>query len=224
MNLRAVRSTLRRAAVTALVAVFAAGCGGAPIGAVVGSGRVSLRAPGADAANLPPGATPFGNGASLTARDGPATVRIAVGAALTEASAATGVAPRGTLDVTLADGAAFRRRQGTVFDLLDGSLDIAAGPLARRVVVFCGDVFLELHETADANGKGVRLHAAAGDGTLTVRVEHGEVLLHAPVATPRDLHYVKLTSGESATARAGERPEKDAAGSPPDPRSPDGGE
>ena len=69
--------------------------------------------------------------------------------------------------------------------------------MTSRIVVFRGTTFLEI-PTKNADGIDVRL-TADGDA-LTVEVTKGEVLVHATGATQKELHYVTLGPGESATA------------------------
>ena len=112
----------------------------------------------------------------------------------------------------LSDGAELRRRRGSLFELVSGSAEVRSGPLATRLVIFHGPVFVEVHEGQDENTAGVTLNLRVDGEALTVEVVKGAVQLATPVATPKDLQQVKLAEGESATAKPGEKPTKAAAG------------
>lgn len=207
-----VRSAVLRG-LPALLCVLACACGGAPPGAVVAAesgGGVFVTPKGGTPAPAQPGPVAFGDGDTLEARDGAAPVKVAVGLELDRHATYTERPARGTMNVVLEPGARLRRREGTVFDLLSGGFEARVGPPLRRVVVFHGDVFLEVHQDADANVNGARFRATGDGSALTVHVDEGEVLLHAPVSRPGDLHYAKLLAGEHATARPGAPPEKNA--------------
>lgn len=196
--------TLATLVLTAALALAA--CGGPGIGAVIGSGDVSVRTP--DGATATSGAVPFGNGATVTAASA-AVVRIAAGATLHAGSTYDGRPGPGLVDVHLEAGAELKRREGAAFDLLAGTVRIDSGPVTSRVVVFHGTTFLEV---PTKNGDGVDVRARVDGDALTVEVAKGEVLLHGTGATQKELHYVTLGPGEAATAAPGSKPEKRAAG------------
>ncbi len=199
----AFRSVVPLALLT-LTALLAA-CGGDTMRAVAGAAPVTLVRGGA-AQHVQPGPIPFGDGDTLSSpADSASQVRIACDPDTDPGSDISGAPRAGLADVTLEANTSLRRRQGSFLDLVQGAAHVTAGPLRRRLVLFHGTVFAEAHET---NTSGVTFTARAEGSALTVSVERGELLLHAPGTTPKDLHYVTLGPGETATAEPGSEPKK----------------
>ena len=182
-----------------------AACGADAVGAVVGSGDVVARVGGVEGPVTE--RTAFGDGDALKTASG-AVVRVACGGSLSASSTVDGAPGQGLADVHLEPGTELRRRAGTAFDLVTGSLRLHAGPLKSRIVLFRGTTFLEIPTT---NTSGVDLLAAAEGDVLTVTVRRGDVLLHSTGATQSELHFVKLGPGESAAAAPGAEPERQDA-------------
>jgi hypothetical protein len=181
-----------------------AACGGPDIGAVVGSGDVVRRSADGEAAATGP--VPFGNGDRFVANDA-AVVRVTCGGALHDRSSADGRPDAGLADLHLDAGTEVKRREGSAFDLVSGSMRLHAGPMKARVVFFHGTTFLEV---PTRNAKGVDLRASTDGDALTIAVTKGEVLLHSTGATEKELHFVTLGPGEAATASPGSKPQKRA--------------
>ncbi len=150
------------------------------------------------------GPVAFPNGAVIEAQK-PGVARVACGGRLSEKSTAGGRPGAGLIDLHLGAGAAVRRREGTALDLLAGEVRLRAGPPKARVVLFHGTAFLEIPVK---NARGVDVVARADGDALTIEVTSGDVVLNSTGATQKEIHYVRLGPGESATARPGSPPVK----------------
>lgn len=191
-----------------LAPLLASACGAPPAGAVVRAGSVRHAPAGGEWTDVAPGGVVFGDGDTLEAHGGPARLLVACVPPLGGGAAMEGDPDRGQAVVELSDGARLRRRSGSMFDLQSGTAVIRTGPLATRLVVFHGTVFAEVHEGHPDNSAGVELRATAAGETLRIDLIRGAAQLLTPVATPKDLHQVKLSAGESAAAAPGEKPSK----------------